>query len=297
MRKIKDSDVEEKIIEFTKDYYTYSIKKDLGDGDYVLERYVDYRDEFPQDAIEKILKSKNPQDTFYEITDEWSNDDWYYQEDFFDKLTEFCEENGFDIDDAREIVYEHFYWEYPDSFLNPTFRAVIMIDNGDANYEYTLHNILNYAADDDAELEQDAGLYWLAQQQGELSELQNEIIKAQNGEQDFDYTTAKGFVQTTIIELENATSSLNALTFLTNMELQDAIDIISGKVNTIVLSSDTVCGLYDSWNGGGSTFDIELDKDVVLPTKNIFKIETNKNIDEVYGFTSRVWKDCVIDVK
>ena len=57
------------------------------------------------------------------------------------------------------------------------------------------------------------------------------------------------------------------------------------------------CGLYDSWNGGGSYFDIELEKDVVLPIKFIhsaipdqYKGRYCYGIDNCYGFCGSVWE-------
>lgn len=73
-------ETKDKIINFTRGYYKYALSED-GFG---IERYVDYRDEFPQSEIRKILNSDNPQETFCSITDDWefSCDDWYYEEDF-----------------------------------------------------------------------------------------------------------------------------------------------------------------------------------------------------------------------
>ena len=88
------------------------------------------------------------------------------------------------------------------------------------------------------------------------------------------------------------TSGMGALTFLLKMNLRDLIKLNEliklqesdgvyydatkrPDCGKITISKDTVCGLYDSWNGGGSYFDIELEKDVVLPIKftlHIFSI-------------------------
>lgn len=299
MKRISDSDMEAQVVEFTKDYFDWQIKKDEGGGYYVLERYVDYREEFPESAIAKILKSKNPQETFWEIVDEWNMDseDWYYQDEFFNKLEEFCEENGINFDEAKDIVFEHFYWEYPDSFLNPSFQAVIRIDNGDADYEFGLHDIFYYTADDNEELQPEAGLYWLAEQQGKLPELLQEIKKVQNGEDlGYNFETSKGFVQTSIIELNNVCTSVNALTFLTDMDLQDAINILSGKIHSITLRSNATCGLYDNWNGAGATMDIQLDKDVVIPVDKIYSIDTDDRFQDVYGMSASAWDSCIVSI-
>ena len=93
--------MENKIIDFTRDYYKYSLRDDKS----IIERYVDYRDEFPQSAIEEILEASEPLEKFYEIIDKWDidSDDWYYENDFWEKLKNFCEENEYDFQKLRVL--------------------------------------------------------------------------------------------------------------------------------------------------------------------------------------------------
>lgn len=169
-------EIEKKIIEFTQDYYKLSLREN---DKFYIERYVDYRDEFPKSDIKEILQSDNPRDTFNDIICDMdvNCDDWYYEDEFFRKLKSFCEENKVDEDEARNIVYENFNWCYPDSFLNPDVSTMWIINHGDMNYDYTLHNILNYAANYGYcnGFEKKSGLYWLAKQQGKLKELKQAI--------------------------------------------------------------------------------------------------------------------------
>lgn len=169
-------EISNKIIEFTQDYYHYSLR----DNDkFCIERYVDYRDKFPESIIKKVLSSDTPRETFdEELCDlDCRCDDWYYENEFFDKLSTFCEENEIDEDEARNVVYENFNWCYPDSFINPMVSTMWIINHGDMNYDYTLHNVLNYAANYGYcnGLEKEAGLWWLAKQQGKLTELKQAI--------------------------------------------------------------------------------------------------------------------------
>lgn len=304
---------EKKVIQYTKEFYKWSL---MSDGT-TIERFVDYRDEFPSKAIDKILGSDNPEECLWETVSEWdfSCDDWEYETEFFKGLKELCEANGIDTDEAEEVVRDNFYWSYPDSFLNPEFNAVIQIDTGDGNYDFTLHNILNYAKDNGYcnGLEERAGLYWLAKQQGRLGLLKKEIRKA-DGYSGGDCKESS-FVSSTITELENLCTHMGAVTFLVKMRLQDAVKILQAikehkndfdeynplktkgcPFGYITLSKDTETGIYDSWQGGGSLMEIKLEKDVKLPLHLIHSITTDKDIQEVYGMSGDCWQETLLKI-
>ena len=304
-----------KVIGFTKDYYKWSLKKDDG---FCIERYVDYRDEFLKSTIKKILECDSPLQAFDEIVMDWDIDcdDWYYETEFFNQLETFCNENGIDKDGARDVVIDNFYWTYPDSFLNPTFKAVIEIDTGDGNYDFTLHNVCNYASNygykqnSRGGLDKLSGLYWLAKQQKRLGLLQKNIISSDhyhNG----DCKESK-FVSSCITELVNLPTNIAALTFLVEMDLQTAIKIMQNvrehannkdfnvyhpqdtkgcPFGYVVLGKETETGLFDRWNGSGSPFEIELERDVKIPLHFINGITTDDWIQKVYGMTSECWKN------
>ncbi len=216
---------ENKVLEFTRNYYRYALDSD-GFG---FKRYVDYRDEFPKDIINKVLSSDFPRDTFYELIDDMEINafDWDYETEFRKELDEFCSENDIDTDDANNFIVENFYWHYPDYFLNPTFNAVVEIDTGDGNYDFTLHNECNYystAGYGHGKLDKKAGLYWLAKQQRRLGLLQKEIAKSDrysNGN-----CEESRFVSSCITELVNLSSHMASLSFLVKMKLQEAINIL-----------------------------------------------------------------------
>ena len=111
---------------------------------------------------------------------------------------------------------------------------------------------------------------------------------------------------------------MTALTFLVQMDLNTAINIIEkqkealkGKVYNeyhpnevkgaplgyITLSKDTTCGLFDTWNGGGSLMEIELEKDVKLPLHLIDRIDTDGTIQSAYGLCDDCWGDDIKEVK
>ena len=300
---------EEKVImDFTRRYYN------LSENETEIERYIDYCDEFPEETIEKILSSDNPRETLDETICEWDSncEDWFYETEFKNQLETLCDEKKIDYDSAFDFVTDTFYFCYPESFLNPSFNAVITINSGDMNYDFTLHNVLNYASsygytqNENGTLDSKAGLYFLAKQQRRLTLLQKEIKKSDghsNGN-----CKISPFVSSCITELVNLPTHMSTLSFLVQINLNDAITILETKEkhskdydvynpqNTkgypfgyIVLDKKTMCGLYDSWNGSGSVLEIELEKDVKIPLHYINSIETDKRIDDVYGLTQSCW--------
>lgn len=299
-----------KVVQYTKEYYKYSLQ----DGGCTIERYVDYRDKFPEKAISRILRADNPRDCFYNIIFDFNCDDWDYETEFFDGLAKLCNENNIDEDEAKDVVFENFQWTYPEDFLNPEFNAVIQLDTGDGNYDFTMHNILNYAKDDGYcdGLEKIAGLHWLAKQQGRLGLLKKEIESSRYSDEK---CSESPFVESSIAELENLYTNMSAVTFLVKMHLMDAINILqkirenidnfnpyqpldtSGcPFGYIVLSKDTVTGLYDSWQGGGSLMEIKLEKDVKIPIHLINSIDTDNDFQDVNGMIGECWKETLLKI-
>jgi len=98
--------------------------------------------------------------------------------------------------------------------------------------------------------------------------------------------------------MANVTSHMNVLTFLVEMTLDDLM-----KLNQLIqqdgdafimLNKGTETGLYDPCNGGGSCFEIELEKDVQLPVKYIRSALPDGGdgygVNEVYGLCASAWR-------
>ena len=277
-----------------------------------IEMYLDYRDTLSKENLYDIMIADNPRETFDELISDCTLDGSLYYEDELEKeikknLTEdekdFFEEN---FDEIWEWVKENYYFYYDAEHYNETVKVNIMLDTGNANSDFTRDNILNYCnyySNGGKDLK-DSSILWLARQQKKAGML----VKAIKGNQ-----TDDKFVNSCIQELENLPSHMATLTFLVNMKLFDYFELREaiesekelnksyileerkGK-GTITISKDTMCGLFDVWSGGGSVLEIELDKDVVLPIKCIWKaeIETGKSqygysVDSVYGLVGSAW--------
>ena len=283
-----------------------------------IEMYLDYRDTLSNETLYKIMTADNPKEYFVEWLSDCEMDDSLYYEDELEKeiakkLSDeekiFCLQNK---DELNDWFHENYYFYYDAEHYNETVKVNIMLDTGNRNYDFTRDNILNYCnyySNGGKDLK-DSSILWLAKQQKKAGLLRKAIKEICNGNE---YKTDDKFINSVIEELENLPSHMATLTFLVNMKLFDYFDLRDAMAaekelnnsyifserkgkGTITISKDTRCGLFDVWGGSGSELDIELDKDVILPIKCIWKaeIETGKSeygysVNDVYGFVGSVW--------
>lgn len=289
---------------------------------YKIEIYADYRDEMSADTAAEILESEYPMDELVDLMFNWYAD-WDTEIDELigkvlmgikNKYTEY--DSLSDLNECvEEIVRDNVYFEYPtDHYLEQEFKVPIYVDTGDGNYDFTL----NTTFDEDNEIDDKAAVVWLAKQQGYTKERLWAMLQKKEENED----ESKGFLPSIHHEIYGAGTDITALTFLLKMSLRDLIklnELIKLQESNgvcydatkrpdcgkITISKDTVCGLYDSWNGGGSYFEINLEKDVVLPIKFIhsaipdqYKGRYCYGVDNCYGFCSSVWeKGSVVSIE
>ena len=107
--------------------------------------------------------------------------------------------------------------------------------------------------------------------------------------------TESTFLRSLVREVENEASSINVLTFLCTMTLEQWIEVReAGRRGALRIEKDAVCGLFDPWSGAGSTLDLELEHDVVLPIELVHEITPDVclcryGVDEVYGLVGQAW--------
>lgn len=300
---------------------------------FTQEIYVDYRDKgLSEEKVAELLEHDNPKEAFEDMLSDWAieAEDYEYPEMtgmLHKNMTE--EENDFwdeHEDEVRDWLQEHVSWYYDEKDFRSEVRVNIMLDTGDGNYDFTKNNILNYYGTDggygeEGEINELSPILWLAKQQGKEEEVRKYVKAAYDNEE---VSEADKFTKSIIQELENICSHMSTLTFLVRMDLFDLFDlqkaikeeheVIEKEGNhyhpynsetrgTIVISKDTMCGLFDPWFGGGSVLEIELDKDVVLPIKFLWKAEVEKRgssigygIDEVYGLIDSCWDGKVKEI-
>lgn len=120
----------------------------------------------------------------------------------------------------------------------------------------------------------------------------------------------KGFLQSMRVELANLSSAMSTVTFLVELTLEQLIELnrlirlqdrngvhYDARENPycgyIIIDKSTETGLYDPWNGGGSVFEIQLEKDVKLPIKYIRSALPDggdgHSVGSVYGMCGSAW--------
>lgn len=298
-------------------------------GDFYVELYADYRDELEDYHLKKFMEADDPEQEFYETLYEVFEDcAWHAQNDVIDKVlededvleyvyncdedSEYNSEEMYTEDEARDIIRDMFYVRYPDDhFLKQNICVDILVDTGDANYDFTCNSFgPHYDARENEPIPKESSLLWLAKQQGYTKSQLKQAMKERPKE--------PGFLQSVYDEINNVGSHMNTLTFLVEMTFGEYLDLLEaikreGDLNKsytldgrhgrgyITIWNKVECGLFDEWNGGGSTLELKLDKDVKLPIRYIFKAVPDcclhYSIKSVYSVNNSLWKDAIKEVK
>lgn len=292
-----------------------------------IEIYTDYRDrELSASFISNIMKTYNPREAFQDELCDWAMDYAInYGEDELEKdirkeLTE--EENELfseHFEKIWDVVRDNTYFYYNSEDFNIDVDVNIMVDVGNWNYDCTCDNVLNwYGNSGNGSIDETSSMLWLAKTQGKATALRKACKKVHRN--DGYYVDKDKFIESCIQEFENLSSHMGTVTFLVKMSLFQLFDLLElqnneydeeGKYDPrkneksksyIVLGRDTMCGLYNCWDGSGSVLGIELDKDVKLPIKYcIFCVDECKmhgyDVGEVYGMSSSAWKETLKEIK
>ena len=204
-----------------------------------------------------------------------------------------------------------FYVKLPEEhYLNQDILVDILVDTGDANYDYTLNNFTpHYDACDNEPISEESSLLWLARQQGYTKTQLKQAMRERPSE--------KNFMRSLYDEINNACTHMNTLTFMVKMTLEEYFTLTDAIIQEreknesyslkgrkgrgwILLDKSTTTGLYDPWNGSGGCLEIHLDKDVRLPIRCI---ETAKHdgcrgysIREIYCCCTSLWTETLKEI-
>ena len=284
------------------------------DGTFTCEIYADYRDEMDSKTAVKILQSEDPVQSFWEQLDEWYFDcRCQLESELEDKVTDKLLTGpyvdgipGEDYDRIRDVIQELAWFKLPEEhYLKQTFHVNIMVDTGDGNCDYTLNSAYPcWYGVYGTPIDPKAGIAWLAKPQGYT---RGQLKRAlQQG----DMAGPKGFLESMRVELSNLPSAMSTVTFLVELTLEQLMELnrlirlqdrnghfYDSRKNPycgyVVIGKDTMTGLYDPWNGGGSVFEIQLEKDVRLPVKYIRSALPDGgdgwSIGSVYGMCGSAW--------
>lgn len=272
-----------------------------------VEMYADYRDEFSPEQAFEIVESNDPWGTFNDMLyDAYMDSESYYIHDVEEEFDNYCAEHDYDcssedLDDEGIYINEYISFNPPsDHFLGQEFKCRLIVDNGDANYDFSC----NPNQDNNFQIEDDAGIIWLGQQIGYSVDQMQAALNAGINSEESPIDKALGedkFLDSLIQESANAYGMV-ALTFLCRMSLRDLIDFKENHKNVTVDLNGMNCGFYDAWNGGGSVFELECGvKSITIPYDKIFTLVPDVrgngqySVDEVYGLWGGVYADAHVD--
>lgn len=267
-------------------------------GMWLYRIYADYRDEMSTKTIINILRASSPQDMFNDEMMEAYGDEedtiTYNLKEWL--LNEFVDHFGFPVPEqiVEEWVFDHTYVTYPaDHYLHQKFKVNLVMDTGDANYDFTLNNDWWDTYKKKYDIPDKSSLLWLAQQMGCTKEDIIETFKRADDEKEAD----NFFLHSLYREVVNTSTQMNAVTFLFTLSFEQLLDIQNalreGKKGYVILPESVTCGLFDAWNGAGSLFELTLRKDIKIPFELIHSIMPDGYYDydvcRVYNMCSSVW--------
>ena len=295
-------------------------------GGFFGEIFADYRDNMENATAGEILENDDPESSLYEKLLEWYGDvEWAYKLEVIKEVKRKLgnDKEAFpdgihpDTEEAiDDFVRDHVWFDYPEKhFLDQKFYVNIMLDTGDGNYDFTLNSPYPcWCGDYDTRLNEKSSLLWLARQQGyNKTQLWRALREG-------DMRDPKGFLQSCRVECANLPSHMATVTFLVRMNLANLIALNrciklqdrnghhydatkNPYCGYITLDKDTMCGLFDPWNGGGSVLEIQLERDVKIPIRYIWSAlpdgcgHGRYGVDSVYGMCSSAWKDSLKEIR
>lgn len=286
------------------------------DGYYHEEIYADYRDEMEDSTLKEIMKSEDPEQTFYEKMFEWYQDaEWEIERNLLEAVVASIETAAptetYDEDEIKDEIRELVSIDYPyEHFLKQEFCVNIFVDTGDGNYDYVLNCVYpHYNGRCGETIDDKASILWLARQQGYTKTDLNKALRKG------DIKDPHGFLESMRKEVINHGSHMGILTFLARMTLEEIFELNellklqdrNGKkyaaeerpyCGYILIDKKAECGLYDPWSGGGSILELQLEKDVRLPIRFIRSATVDGgdgcSIRNVYGTDSSIYREDVV---
>ena len=281
--------------------------------------YADYHDEFDGDTVNDILNSNNPKEEFYDLVREIyldmesdiENEVFTDVQDGLNLSTDdrdYMDDNFFDF---MEVIKEAIPVNLPyDDFLSQKICADIVIDNGDAETDFSMHTCYpHYDAAFHDGLSKESGMMYVANCMGYKNKRfkkifhEYKVARLYGRKEKCNMLKKKyPFITSCYHEIMEQTSSMGAFVICVEVTLKDLLDWHEQKKD-ITVPKVVFAGLYDFWNGAGSQFEIKMEKDIIISKDKIkwflpdeawgtskHAIYGGYGLKECYGFIETVWK-------
>lgn len=246
--------------------------------DIIESRYPEHR--FKDVIFTAIKNSEKDQndDIFLEVNDFWESNKEEYRNDFHEILAYVRSFIKVDtttlIEDCRDYAVD----------------MDIFIDTGDGKFGFSSNSMYPHIdAEKDVSCDEIAdrkpSLFFLTESQGYSKEQLHSFLLSSTDE-----STCKkdGFLPSVFQELINMNAPCPQLVFLRKMRLSMVLDILKGQrtgvKTTVVMPSNTTCGLYDRKEGAGSLMGIQLEKDLHIPAEHIILCPSGTYPDSIHDF-------------
>ena len=262
-----------------------------------IDIYADYRDCLEDKNFKELLSriedspNEKPLWIFQDYISELYEDYFLYNDEK-EEVKYLLSSEGVDFDDLDEEVQEEVMDTFRENVVyNPPFDHYlgqkicvnIVVDSGDANYDFGINEVYpHYDGDYDTlkkfGVPKESCISWLAKRQGyKQMELRQALLH--------DKKVESKFLQSVYAELLNASSALPSLVFMKSMTVEEWLNLL--EEHYIKISKDTRTGLVDFWNGAGGLLEIELEKDFKFDKKFVYEIRPDctyrYGVLDIYG--------------
>ena len=145
--------------------------------------------------------------------------------------------------------------------------------------------------------ELDNGLTWLVKQQGHtISELRGALASYDKWGFDAAEITHGTFLASVAEELRRFPNVMGAVTVLTSLSMSQLGQVLD-RNDVLTVPKEATVGIFAPWAGGGSGLDIQLERDLDIPSDVRFDIQiegarnAQRTVQDVYGLVDDAWKD------
>lgn len=274
------------------------ISKDK-EGRYYFDIYVNRGDfDYFDEELAKIIRKNDfkSKEDFIQYIDEYIYESYIEMEsDYYGDICDFVAANidlelmnEYDEEYLRECVQDIVYSNYEDVFRHAyatSVKCYVALTNTDEEMNY---DFSDSALEGDMKYSDFNSLHnsnkFLCKSQGyTMRELYDTLYK--------DKKSSSKFINSLIEEYANAYYG-GCFVFLFELNLEDYANIKYNRPK-LMISKSTLCGLYDWVDGAGGTLDVELEKDVAVPSAcyELFEAgEMGYGIDETFGLTGSAWR-------
>lgn len=194
-------------------------------------------------------------------------------------------------------------FDYHEEDWNSAMKVNLLMDSGNWDFECNCDDLLS--SSQPKERLAASSIAYTAELAGKKKELLSALAGAESEKEDL-------FIGSIFEELENNPyPNGSTMTFLVSLPLLDVLRILDAKEaikhgekddrlpSSIKIPSNTMCGLFNPWNGSGSLLEVKLPCDLTIPVDKVeLQLEDypfyGYSVDQAYGLVGSAWKEAEV---